>query len=104
MTLLAEAKIINNDTLRARTVAGIRKEAAARLEAEGAAGVLARAAYIAPETVVASFLRAVSTNVDVSAAACAACGNAPVDDQTLIWIIGDTWALAAAELYPEAGA
>lgn len=100
MTLLAASKITKNDELRARTSAALRKVGAAKLAENGAPGQLARAAYIAPETMLEPFLLRVATNTDVTAAACESCGHVTTGDDTLEWIVLNAWDTVAAEQFP----
>lgn len=100
MSLLAAQALITNSQLRSRVESAIRTTAAERVGWEGAAGVLARAGYTAPDTVAHPFMLRLATNGDVIDAACDACGHAgPVDDDTILWIIGDAWNAIATEIY-----
>lgn len=102
MNLLASQALFENATLRDRLKAAIRKTAAERLQWAAPAGTLAQAAYTAPETVIPSFLLRISTNGDVVAATCEACGHAgTVPDDTIEWIVGESWGSVAIELYGE---
>ena len=100
MNLLASQAMFNNETFHARLNAAIRKAAAERLQWAAPAGTLAQAAYTAPETVAPSFLLRLATNADVVAAVCEACGHAGgVPDDTIEWIVVDSWDTIAVEMY-----
>ena len=100
MSLLASQSMFNNQMLQNRLQAAIRKTAAERLQWAAPAGTLAKSAYIAPETVSPSFMLRLATNGDVVAAACSACGHTgDVPDETIEWIVGDSWDDVAIEMY-----
>lgn len=102
MNLLASQAMFNNATLQDRLYAAIRKMAAERLQWAAPAGTLAAAAYTAPDTVAPSFLLRLATNGDVVGAACEACGHAGgVPDDTIEWIVGDSWDAIAIEMFGE---
>lgn len=100
MSLLAAQALMNNKELQDRLQSAIRQEAAARLAWAEPDASLARAGYTAPDTVAASFMIKLATNTEISAAACDACGHAgPVPDDTIKWIVGDSWTEIATEIY-----
>lgn len=100
MSLLASQAMFNNTTLGDRLQAAIRKTAAERLQWAEPAGTLARAAYTAPETVAPSFLLRLATNGDVVSETCEACGHAGgVPDDTIEWIVGESWDAVSIEMY-----
>ena len=100
MNLLASQAMFDNSTLRDRLHAAIRKTAAERLQWAAPAGTLAAAAYTAPDTVAPSFLLRLATNGDVVAEACEACGHAGgVPDDTIEWIVGDSWDAVSIEMF-----
>ena len=100
MNLLASQAMFDNAALRDRLNAAIRNAAVERLQWTAPAGTLAQAAYTAPETVAPSFLLRLATNADVVAAVCEACGHAgSVPDDTIEWIVVDSWDAIATEMY-----
>ena len=100
MNLLASQAMFDNQQLRDRLDAAIRKVAAERLQWAAPAGILAKAAYTAPETVSPPFMLRLATNGDVVAAACSACGHAgEVPDDTIEWIVGESWDTVAVEMF-----
>ena len=102
MNLLASQAMFDNSTLRDRLHAAIRKTAAERLQWAAPAGTLAAAAYTAPDTVAPSFLLRLATNGDVVAETCEACGHAGgVPDDTIEWIVGDSWDAVSIEMFGE---
>ena len=102
MNLLASQAMFDNSILRDRLQAAIRKTAAERLQWAAPAGTLASAAYTAPDTVAPSFLLRLATNGDVVAKACEACGHAGgVPDDTIEWIVGESWDAVSVEMFGE---
>lgn len=100
MSLLAAQALTTNQVLLSRVEAAIRKTAAQRLQWEGPAGDLARAAFTAPADSAPAFMLRLATNGDVVDAACEACGHASgVPDDTIEWIVGDSWEAIAQDLY-----
>ena len=104
MSLLSSQALITNPTLLARVEAAVRQTAAERIKWEGAAGDLARAAYRDPAAVAPSFMLRLATNGDMAAAACSSCGHVEKVgtqhvDETITWIVGDSWEPIAQDLY-----
>lgn len=104
MSLLSAQALITNDILNARVEAAIRQAAAARSKWEGAAGDLARGAYRDPGSVAPSFMLRLATNGDMAASACSSCGHVEKVgtqhvDETIEWIVGDSWESIAQDLY-----
>lgn len=95
--------ITENRTMQSRVVAAIRLTAPARLTDSGASKALAERVMQAPDaaaSVAAHFLMRVAGNADVAGAACADCGYSRVDDDTILWIVGDQWDDVAAIVTP----
>lgn len=102
MSFLASQALIGNERLRTRVAGAVRKVAAERVQWAPPAGVLARAGYRAPETVVDGFMLRLATNGDAIASACEACGHADnVTDTTIEWIVGDAWDAVAVDVFGE---
>lgn len=101
MSLASANALIQNDKLRARVQAAIRKTAATKIDADGPAGALAVGGLNRPETYLDPFMVRLATNSDVVGKACAACGDATATaDDTIEWIVGDAWDTVAASLFP----
>lgn len=99
--LIGSSKILDNATMRARTSAAIRRTASEKIEAEGAAGALAKAALLNPEFVIPAFLTRIAVNPAVTEAACVDCGYADVADGDLLYVVSEAWADVAAGEFPE---
>lgn len=95
--------IAENRTMQSRIIAAIRLTAPAKLADRGASKALAERVMQAPDaaaTVAAHFLMRTAANADVADAACKDCGHSPVDDGTILWIVGDQWDDVAAIVTP----
>lgn len=99
--LIGSSKIIDNQTVRARTTAAVRQTAAEKGGAEGAAGRLASAALQNPESAVASFLVRIATNPAIAAAACVDCGYPDVQDTDILFVVAGSWDEIAAAEFPD---
>ncbi|MCT2056837.1 hypothetical protein M3D53_09405 [Dermabacter hominis] len=87
MSLLSSDALTRNEQLRRRVCAAIRKQAATRDTP------FAKSAFTMPEGVVGDFLLELASNTEVVSKACAECGGSSnVPDDTIEWIVGDTWA------------
>lgn len=102
--LIGSSKILDNATMRARTSAAIRRTASEKIEVEGAAGALAKAALLNPEFVIPAFLTRIAVNPAVSAEACVDCGHAAVDDGAIIYVVSESWDDVAKGEFPEGAA
>lgn len=87
MSLLSSDALTRNEKLRRRVCAAIRKQAATH------STEFARSAFEVPENVVGAFMLELASNAEVVSKACAECGGASnVPDDTIEWIVGDSWA------------
>ena len=98
--LIGSSKTIDNQNMRARISAAIRRVAVEKAQSVGADGMLAQAALLNPEFVIPSFLVRVTTNPAVADSACADCGYADVADADILYIVTDAWASVAQAEYP----
>lgn len=100
MSLLSSQALMRNAVLQDRLQGAIRLESATRLGWAEPDATLARAGFTAPETVAPSFMLRVAANLEISDEACPECGNAgSIPDDTLKWIVSDSWHAVATELY-----
>lgn len=98
--LIGSSKTIDNQAMRARTSAAIRRVAVEKSQATGSDGMLAQAALLNPEFVIPAFLVHVTTNPAVAEEACVDCGYADVADGDILYIVTEAWAGVAQAEYP----
>ena len=86
MALITSEVLLSNEVLRRRVCGAIRKTAI------GKDGEFARLGFTDPEVIVQPFMLELAANNEVVSKACAECGGASnVPDDTIEWVVGDTW-------------
>lgn len=99
--LIGSSKIIDNQTVRARTTAAVRQTAAEKSGTDGASGRLAAAALQDPELAVNRFLVRIATNTAIADAACVDCGYPDVQDTDILYVVSAAWDEIAAAEFPD---